>query len=84
MVNAKIMIAFGLLVLSVITVGGGIAFYEAEKTVQHISIFDSIYWTVATVTTVGYGDITPKTQTGKYIAVAVMIDCILCTVEYHY
>ncbi len=73
MVNAKIMAAFGLVLLSIIIIGGGMAFYEAEKKAQRVSILDSIYWAVATVTTVGYGDITPKTQTGKYIAMAVMI-----------
>lgn len=76
MVNAKMMIAFGLVLFSVIAVGGGIAFYQVEKAAQRISILDSIYWAVATITTVGYGDITPKTRVGK-------ADCILCAAKHN-
>ncbi|OLY93264.1 voltage-gated potassium channel [Cnuella takakiae] len=37
------------------------------------SIPQSIYWTIVTITTVGYGDITPKTGTGKWIASIIML-----------
>jgi voltage-gated potassium channel len=37
------------------------------------SIPQSIYWTIVTITTVGYGDITPKTGLGKMIASVVML-----------
>lgn len=37
------------------------------------SIPESIYWTIVTITTVGYGDITPKTGTGKWIASLIML-----------
>ena len=33
----------------------------------------SIYWAVVTLTTVGYGDISPKTPLGQAIASMVMI-----------
>jgi len=37
------------------------------------SIPDSIYWAIVTLTTVGYGDITPVTVLGKVIASMIMI-----------
>jgi len=33
---------------------------------------DAIWWTVATVTTVGYGDVTPVTEVGRLIAIFYM------------
>jgi voltage-gated potassium channel len=37
------------------------------------SIPVSIYWTIVTLTTVGFGDITPQTPLGQFISVLIMI-----------
>ena len=37
------------------------------------SIPKSIYWTIVTITTVGYGDITPQTTLGQIIATMAML-----------
>ena len=37
------------------------------------SVFDSLWWTVVTFTTVGYGDMTPSTEIGRAIAYVLMI-----------
>ena len=38
-----------------------------------INIPESMYWTVVTVSTVGYGDISPQTQLGKILASGLML-----------
>lgn len=37
------------------------------------SIPRSIYWTIVTLTTVGFGDITPQTSLGQFLATVIMI-----------
>ena len=32
-----------------------------------------IYWAITTITTVGFGDITPKTDLGRFIASVIML-----------
>mmetsp|Transcript_16501 Transcript_16501/g.40855 ORF Transcript_16501/g.40855 Transcript_16501/m.40855 type:complete len:652 (+) Transcript_16501:367-2322(+) len=41
------------------------------------SIMHSLWWSLVTVSTVGYGDYTPQTDVGKYVGMAVMICGIL-------
>ena len=48
---------------------GGAAFASVEKT----SVGNGIYWAITTMTTVGYGDYSPKTAEGKAIAIVVML-----------
>ncbi len=52
--------------LIIVIIFFGYIFYITEPTVE--SIGDGFYWALVTVTTVGYGDITPTTPSGKLIA----------------
>lgn len=52
------------------------AIYECERYVEgtaFTSLFDSIWFTAVTVTTVGYGDMTPETLLGRMIALATFL-----------
>lgn len=59
------------LVLSIIL---GAAMYLVEgRTHGFTSIPMAIYWTIVTITTVGYGDISPATPLGQALASAIML-----------
>ena len=45
----------------------------AAKPGHFDSILEAIWWSVVTLTTVGYGDITPITFGGKLLAIAIML-----------
>jgi voltage-gated potassium channel len=68
----KIVVFLGTVVTLVIIIGALIYFIEG-KTNGFTSIPKSIYWAIVTLTTVGYGDITPQTPLGQIISSAVMI-----------
>lgn len=50
-------------------VAGGIAIHFVEE----MTVFDGIWWSFVTATTVGYGDISPTTPAGRVIAAILMI-----------
>jgi voltage-gated potassium channel len=52
---------------------GGLYFVEHGSNPKLQSALDALWWSVATVTTVGYGDISPITTAGKIIGIAMMI-----------
>ena len=62
-------IRYALLALLAAVLFGTIGFHFIEGW----PVADSLYVTVQTLTTVGYGDVTPHTGTGRFFAVAVML-----------
>lgn len=56
----------------VIIVGSAMYLIESEEN-GFTSIPRSVYWAIVTLTTVGYGDISPKTSIGQALAAVVMV-----------
>lgn len=68
----KIMLFMMFIVLMTLVIGSAIYIIEKD-TPGFESIPKSIYWAAVTITTVGYGDITPITPLGKFLALIVMV-----------
>jgi len=68
----KIMV-FLSIVLMVVIVMGSLMYVVEGPEHGFTSIPISIYWAITTMTTVGFGDITPKTDLGKLIASTMML-----------
>ena len=49
----------------------GYLFYVSEPDVKNLG--DGIWWALVTITTVGYGDITPVTTLGRLVASSLML-----------
>jgi voltage-gated potassium channel len=66
--NQAVMIFLSLIIL------GSLSIYYLERNInEHFLTFgDALWWTIVTITTVGYGDKYPLTTAGKVIAVIVM------------
>ncbi len=60
-------------VLALVVVIGALIYMVEGPEHGFDSIPTSMYWTIVTLTTVGYGDLSPKTPLGKLLASAVMI-----------
>ena len=58
-------LAFGIALVLAIWLVGGIFYYKLE----HFSLVDSFYFAATTLTTVGFGDLHPKTTIGKVFTV---------------
>jgi voltage-gated potassium channel len=64
---------FLLTVLTITVILGSIMYLVEKKENGFSNIPESIYWAIVTITTVGYGDISPVTPLGKFVASIVML-----------
>ena len=65
-----------LFIVIVLMVIASVTMFNIENAAQpdkFVSVFDAMWWSVATLTTVGYGDIYPVTAAGKILAAAIAI-----------
>ena len=66
-------IVFLMAVLAIATIMGTIIYLIEDPKDGFTSIPRSIYWAIVTLTTVGYGDISPQTGLGQFFASIIMI-----------
>lgn len=64
---------FMMVVLTLVIIMGSIMYLVEKGENGFSSIPDSIYWAIVTITTVGYGDISPVTPVGKFVASIIML-----------
>ena len=64
---------FLFVVLTLVTIFGSLIYLIEDPKDGFTSIPRSIYWSIVTLTTVGYGDIFPKTNLGQLLSALIMI-----------
>lgn len=60
-------------VLTLATIAGSLMYVVEGAESGFTSIPTSIYWAIVTLTTVGYGDISPATPLGQFLATCIML-----------
>lgn len=71
--SARKILVFLSVVLSLVLITGSVMYLVEGEENGFTSIPLSIYWAIVTLTTVGYGDLSPQTPLGKFLASFVMI-----------
>lgn len=66
-------LVFFMSVLSLVVILAALMYLIEGEASGFTSIPRSVYWTIVTLTTVGFGDITPRTPLGQFLASVVML-----------
>jgi voltage-gated potassium channel len=60
---------------AVVVVGGGVGMWVLDHE-EYPNVWRGMWWALQTVTTVGYGDVTPTRTSGRIVAAFVMLEGI--------
>jgi voltage-gated potassium channel len=60
---------------AIVVIGGGVAMWLFDHD-EYPNVWVGMWWALQTVTTVGYGDVTPKHPSGRIIGAFVMLEGI--------
>ena len=71
--RTKIYVFISFVILMAIVIGSVMYMVEGQTNPKFSNIPKGIYWAIVTMTTVGYGDITPTSPLGQFLATLVMI-----------
>ncbi len=70
----ELLTLFIIMAFIIFTAATALFFFETDQRGHQVNdFFDSIYWAVVTMSTVGYGDITPHTTEGRVVALTLII-----------
>jgi voltage-gated potassium channel len=69
----RILVFLSFMVIISVVMGALIYVIESPHNEEFSSIPQSVYWSIVTITTVGYGDISPTTSFGKFLASLIML-----------
>ena len=73
-IKRELIMFFAMTLIMIYLAGAGIYFFEnSAQPEAFTSIFDSLWWAIVTLTTVGYGDIYPITVGGKIFTFFILI-----------
>lgn len=71
--SGRRILVFLLAVLTIVVIMGSVMYVVESPEAGFDSIPRSVYWAIVTLTTVGYGDISPQSSIGQTIAAIIMI-----------